>query len=134
MDTNVSVSELVAFCELGDPAEYRGSPGGRSFNVVEYAVLSDGREVVLLDDRGWTEWTHGLGPGEVWPLTARQVRGNVLNVVLPDNAETTGEDHEWERFLERLRDAGVILPVDELRRRPYRVVFGPRLLAELATE
>jgi hypothetical protein len=130
----LAVVELRADCDLDDPEQYSASPGGTSFRVVEYAVLSDGRRVTLLDDRGWTQWSHGLGAAEARQLRAEDVRRDVLNVVLPDNAETTGEDHEWDHFVERLRDAGVDVPRDQLRRLPYRIVFGDRLQAELRDE
>jgi hypothetical protein len=126
------VLELRAECDLNDPATYSGSPGGTSFSVVEYAVLSDGRRVTLLDDRGWTQWTHGLSSTEQGKLQAEDVRRDVLNVVLPDNAETTGEDHEWDYFVERLRAAGIDLHRDHLRRLPYRIVFGDRLRAAIS--
>jgi hypothetical protein len=120
------VVELVAECELVETSGSR-----TSFDVVEYAVLSDGRRVTLLDDRGWSQTTHGLAPGETWPLTADDVRRDVLNVVLPDDAETSGEEHEWRWFVERLHDAGVDVTRDELRALPYRIAFGERLRAAL---
>jgi hypothetical protein len=120
------VVELVAECELVERAGNR-----TSFEVVEYAVLPDGRRVTLLDDRGWSQTTHGLPAGEQWPLTADDVRRDVLAVVLPDDAETSGEDHEWGWFVERLHDAGVDVTRDELRALPYRIVFGDRLRAAL---
>jgi hypothetical protein len=128
------VVELSATCELVDPADYSGSPGGTSFSVVEYAVLSDGRRVTLLDDRGWTQWVQGHGATEAHELRSDDVRRDVLNVVLPDNTETTGEDHEWDVFVESLRQAGVLVDRDQLARLPYSVVFGDRLRAELRDE
>jgi hypothetical protein len=125
------VVELRADCELVDPDDYTGSPGGTSFRVVEYAVLSDGRRITLLDDRGWTQWCIGQEAAPAPPLRAEDVRQNALNVVLPDDAETSGEDHEWAWFVERLRAAGVHTDRDELRGLPYDVVFGERLQAEL---
>lgn len=67
----------------------------------EFALLSDGREVTLLEDRGWTT-SAPLGG-----ISVTHVVRNVYTVVLPDNAEETGEEHEWQRFEQRLREAGV---------------------------
>jgi hypothetical protein len=49
---------------------------------------------------------------------------NVYNVVLPDDAEQTGDEHEWQRFEQRLREAGVGVTADQLRALPYRVFLS----------
>jgi hypothetical protein len=95
-----------------------GSGGGTSCKVREFALLSDGRDVTLLDDRGWTT-SAPLGE-----ISLTNVVRNVYNVVLPDNAEETGEEHEWERFEQRLRQGGVAATPDELRALPYRVILS----------
>ena len=41
-----------------------------------------------------------------------------------DDAEETGEEHEWQRFAQRLREAGVVVTLDELRVLPYRVMLS----------
>jgi hypothetical protein len=97
--------------------------------VCEFALLSDGREVTLLDDRGWTTSAslQGIVDGRKgWPPVTQVLR-NVYNVVLPDDAEETGEEHEWQRFVQRLGEAGVAVPPDELRALPYRVILSDRL-------
>jgi hypothetical protein len=83
--------------------------------VREFALLSDGREVTLLDDRGWAT----SAPLSAISLT--HVMRNIYNVVLPDDAEQTGDAHEWQRFEQRLREAGVDVTADQLRALPYRV-------------
>jgi hypothetical protein len=85
--------------------------------VREFALLSDGGEVTLLDDRGWTT-TAPLGE-----ISLSHVVRNVYNCVLPDDAEETGETHEWQRFGQRLREAGVAVTPDELPALPYRVIL-----------
>jgi hypothetical protein len=45
-------------------------------------------------------------------------------VVLPDNAEETGEAHEWQRFEQRLSEAGVAVTQEELRTLPYRITLS----------
>jgi hypothetical protein len=95
-----------------------GSGGGTSCTVREFALLSDGREVTLLDDRGWTT----TAPLSAISLT--HVVRNIYNVVLPDDAEQTGDEHEWQRFEQRLREAGVDVTADQLRALPYRVFLS----------
>jgi hypothetical protein len=63
------------------------------------------------------------------PIT--QLIRDVYNTVLPDDAEETGEEHEWQRFEQRLREAGVAVTLDELRTLPYRVVLSDRLRSRL---
>ena len=113
---NASPATVVSLGAWGDLKE--GSGGGTSCKVREFALLSDGREVTLLEDRGWTT----SAPMGVISLT--HVVRNVYNVVLPDNAEETGEEHEWQRFEECLREAGVSVTRDELRALPYRVILS----------
>jgi hypothetical protein len=116
---------LGAWCGLASPEADSGG-GGVSFKVREFAMLSDGREVTLLEDRGWTT-SEPLGGRADAPWSVTDVVRDVYNVVLPDNAEETGEEHEWQRFAECLREAGVAVALDELRALPYRVILSDRL-------
>jgi hypothetical protein len=65
--------------------------------VREFELLSDGREVTLLDDRGWTT------SAPLSEISLTHIVRNLYNVVLPDDAKETGEEHEWQRFKQRLR-------------------------------
>jgi hypothetical protein len=114
--TNGSPATVVSLGAWGDVSE--GSSGGTSCNVREFALLSDGREITLLDDRGWTS---SAPLGEV--SLAHVVR-NIYNAVLPDDAEETGEEHEWQRFEQRLREAGVAVSQHDLRALPYRIALS----------
>ena len=109
---------LGAWCDLHSPEEDSWGGGGTSCKVREFALLSDGREVTLLDDRGWGT-SAPLGE-----ISVAHVVRNVYNAVLPDNAEETGEEHEWQRFVQRLLEAGVAITPDELRALPYRVILS----------
>jgi hypothetical protein len=60
-----------------------------------------------------------------------QLVRDIYNTVLPDDAEETGEEHEWQRFEQRLREAGVALTLDQLRALPYRVILSGRLRSRL---
>jgi hypothetical protein len=101
--------------------------------VREFALLSDGREVTLLDDRGWTTSAPlgGTADGQEARMPVTHVVRNVYNVVLPDDAEETGEEHEWQRFVQRLREVGIAVTPDELRALPYRVILSDRLRSRL---
>lgn len=120
-----SVVALGAWCDLHSPEEDSGGGTGTSFKVREFALLSDGREVTLLDDRGWST----SAPLDRIAIT--QVVRDVYNTVLPDDAEETGEEHEWQRFEQRLREAGVAVTLDELQALPYRVILSDRLRSRL---
>ena len=84
----------------------------------ELALLSDGREITLLDGRGWST------SAQLGEISLSHAVRNVLTAVLPDDAERTGSEHEWEHFAERLRDAGVAVSPGELRTLPYRVILS----------
>ena len=118
------VVALVAWSDLDSQRENSGGVG-TSFKVREFALLSDGREVTLLDDRGWST-SERL---DQIPLT--QFVRDVHTTVLPDDAEETGEEHEWQRFEQRLREAGVAVTLEELRGLPYRVILSDRLKSRL---
>lgn len=130
---SVTVVSLGAWCDLDPREEDPGSGIGTSFKVREFAVLSDGREVTLLDDRGWTTSAPlgGTAGGQDTPMPVARIVRNVFNVVLPDDAEVTGEEHEWQRFVQRLREAGVAVTPGELQALPYRVILSDRLRSRL---
>jgi hypothetical protein len=119
------VVALGAWCDLDSPGEDSGGGAGTHFKVREFALLSDGREVTLLDDRGW-----GTSARLDQILITDFVR-DVATTVLPDDAEETGEEHEWQRFEQRLLEAGVAVTLNELRALPYRVILSDRLRSGL---
>ena len=119
------VLALGAWCDLYSPGEDLGGGAATSFKVREFALLSDGREVTLLDDRGWTT------SARLDQIPITQLVRDVYNTVLPDDAEETGEEHEWQRFERRLREAGVAVSLDELRALPYSVTLSDRLRSRL---
>jgi len=53
VDSAVVVA-LGAWCDLYSTREDSAGGVRTSFKVREFALLSDGREVTLLDDRGWS--------------------------------------------------------------------------------
>jgi hypothetical protein len=132
------------WCDLVPPNElsYAGWP---AFHVSEFAVLSDGREVTLLDDRGWGSWTIGLPPEEyLSQFTVRDIEREVYNVLLPDYADATnplppdlaeveaiGGAQDWEMLAQRLGNLGIATTPALLRSVPRRVDISDRLKAHL---
>jgi hypothetical protein len=117
---------LGARCDL-----HRASGDGRSvsFDVTEFALLADGRRVVLRDGLGFTiGWGSAVAATtDVWTtLAVGDLVRDVLNVVLPDDDD--GEDHPWEWLAELARDRGLDVTAVDLRAVPYEVELTGRVL------
>lgn len=104
-----------------------------NFRVEEFATLSDGRRLTLTDDRGWSISGPGSTADDLWAYqTVESVETDVRNVLLPDDAEQTGDEHPWVWLAERLRAQGVEATPERLRRLPYNVILSERLRARLS--
>ncbi|WP_147256127.1 hypothetical protein [Pseudonocardia hierapolitana] len=97
------------------------------------AVLTDGRRLLLLDDRGW-------GSTQRWSAaSAEDVEETARVVVGPDEPpegrtweqEQTGH---WAHLARILEEHGVAVDARDLRRLPHDVVLTERLLALLGGE
>jgi hypothetical protein len=131
---------MPAVIRLETVADLRESADPRELSVAarHEAVLDDGRRVILLDDRGWTE---GLrGPGEeagIWEVVAeRDIAETARVVVGPDEpfggrTQRDMEESHWRWLAGKLRAEGVDVEAAELRRLPHEVVFGDGLRARL---
>lgn len=103
------------------------------------AVLADGRRIVLLDDRGWTESLRGVGADDmdVWATTSEgQIAETARAVVGPDEAyggrsQSEMDAGHWATLAETLRAHGVGGSADDLRRLPHDVILSERLRARL---
>lgn len=138
-----SVVRLGAWCDYVTEDELRQrsgsdggpSPGGKSFDVSEFAVLSDGRRVTLHQERGWTSWIRQTGSPDLldpWLyVTEDDLRRDVLNVVLPDD-DDVDEDHPYVWLAKLCVDRGIDVTAEELRRVPYDVEFSDRLQTRVA--
>jgi len=126
-----AVVALGAWCDLVPPNESTASPGGASFTVAEFAVLDDGRRIILHAERGFTTWSRQTGraePLDPWSsLTATDLEREVRNVVLPDD-DDTDDEHPWEWLASLLHRHGVGASTERLKEVPYRVEFSERLL------
>jgi hypothetical protein len=117
----VTVVGLGAWAELA-----RKDQQGMDIDLHEFAVLDDGRRLLLHRERGFsTSATH---------MTADHARQSVLTTVLPDDAEVAGEDHPWEWLASLAGNHGVTVTPEQLKAVPYVVEFGPRLSALLESE
>jgi len=99
------------------------------------AVLEDGRRLLLLGDRGWTESVHGVS--DIWPVTSvEEIEADARVVVGPDEpfdgrSQADMEADHWAYLAELLRQLGVAVEPAELRELPHDVVLGERLLARI---
>jgi len=127
---NVAIVRLGALCELES-----STPSQANFRVSEYAVLDDGSEIVLHSERGYSAGVPRREQADVWQhMTAEGIERDVLTVVLPDDAEETGEDHPWDWLVALLARAGVVESADRLRTLPYEVRLGPAVMTRLGSK
>ncbi|WP_327308130.1 hypothetical protein OG730_35720 [Streptomyces sp. NBC_01298] len=95
------------------------------------AVLADGRNVVLLDDRGWST----SGPAGIPACTsAEDIAETARTVVGPDEpfGDRTRDQMaagHWGYLAGVLGQHGVDVPARELERLPHDVVLSERLRA-----
>jgi hypothetical protein len=121
---------LGALCALRTvPRESRS----QSFSVAEFALLDDGRRILLHQDRGFT-----LGPvlgGAAERETAEDIAASVRSVVLPDEGDRddAGEDHSWSWLAQLASDRGLHTSADELRVLPYEMVLTDDVTRWLAS-
>jgi hypothetical protein len=130
------VVRLVTLADVGDDADARRV----SVSARHEAVLDDGRHVLLLDDRGWSERLGGAGGSEayLWALLSeRDVAETARAVVGPDEpfggrSQAEMESDHWNTLAETLHAHGVVVEAGELTQLPHDVVLSRPLLARLA--
>jgi hypothetical protein len=136
-----AVARLVTFADVGEGVDAHQL----SVSARHEAELTDGRRVLLLDDRGWTESPLiVLGEGEVpedqpdsWASTSvEDIEETTRTVVGPDEPfeGLTQEDAErahWTYLSDVLRQHGVVVDALDLRSLPHDVVLSERLLARV---
>lgn len=111
------------------PEAIESFPRGLSFQVQEFALLSDGRRITLHDERGYST----SGPEDPWRFqTSESIEADVRTTVLPDDDD--GEEHPWEWLVELLQAQGVDASVEELKQVPYRVELSQRLHDKLHSQ
>jgi hypothetical protein len=120
-----TVRSLVTFADLDDR-----DPRGCSVSARHEAVLSSGRHVLLLNDRGWTtsRWPEGQRAQDV-ERTARTVVGP--DEPGRDQTYVQQDAAHWSALERTLHDAGVSTEGIDLRSLPHEVVLSERLLSRL---
>jgi len=133
-----AVSRLSTVVELADGSDARRL----SVSARHEAVLADGRRVVLLDDRGWTEELRVTAGGDAPPLgiwaheTVAEIERTARVVVGPDEpfegrTQAEMEATHWERLAGVLQQEGIEIRAADLRALPHDVELGDRVLARL---
>lgn len=131
-DPSTRVVGLGAVCGLNSPVADNDGRSGQSFWVSEFALLADGRRVILHEERGFscsrTLGTMGARPvGVRFGHTADSITRDVLSVVLPDEGDDCQDDHPWSWLAELARSRGLNVGAGDLLGLPYEVVFTANL-------
>ena len=149
-DNHVSaVTRLVTFVDLREGV---GDARQLSVSARHEAELSDGRRVLLLDDRGWVssplitafqagdasdrDSTREQQP-DIWAMTSvEEIEQTARIVVGPDepfngSSQEDAEQGHWAYLSDVLRQHGVVVDALGLRRLPHDVVLSERLLAQV---
>jgi hypothetical protein len=143
------VTGLYALCDLTPREEYRAElvrkgwhvsavdaavkqfDVGLQFSVREFATLSQGHPV-LLRELGWTSVPSKGGADALAAyLTEELILNGVRNVVMPDDAEGSVDEHPWKLLAETLVGIGFPTTASELEGMPYEIRLTPRLRARL---
>jgi hypothetical protein len=124
----VSVVRLVTYATLRELTS-----SSYSVRLRHVARLADGREILRLDDRGFSAGSSS--PGII--LTREQVELDARTCVGPDEPVdpetwTQAEAQHATVIAERLRVAGVTIDADEVHRLEHDVVLDERLRAAVA--
>ena len=100
--------------------------GKPQFYAEEFADLSDGRRVILKDDRGWAHWPVN-SPDSSWKVaTGHELTIEAILMLDP------GDDELWmEWVVERLRFFSIDVDPVSVRAAPFHVEFGPGVRHEL---
>lgn len=122
-----TVTRLVTYADMRrNPFQ----PGRESVAARHELELSDGRRVVLLNDRGWAS------SGSWAETSVKNIQENARMVVGPDEPPA-GRSHEdeaklhWNYLQKIAQQQGVAVDADELRQLPHDVVLSQRLLARI---
>jgi hypothetical protein len=142
-----AVTRLVT---LVDVNEENSDAHQMSVSARHEAVLTDGRRVLLLDDRGWTSsalkasWVgeipdSGSRPEQLdtWAMTSvEDIEETARVVVGPDEppegrSQEDAEADHWAYLADVLRQQGLVVDALELKRVPHDVVLSERLLERI---
>jgi hypothetical protein len=142
-----AVTRLLTLVDVHDEVD---DPRQMSVSARHEAVLPDGRRVLLLDDRGWVSsalraYSAGEAPDsdplqdqpDIWAMTSvEDIEEDARVVVGPDeppegHSQEDMEASHWAYLADVLRQQGVVVDAEELKRLPHDVVLSERLLARV---
>lgn len=124
-----AVRRLITYADIADSSH----PGRVAVTTRHELELTDGRRVLLLDDRGW-------GSSGSWArVSAESIQRTARMVVGPDEPPE-GRLHEemealhWSFLQQVALRHGVVVDVAELRRLPHEVVLSEQLRARISAK
>jgi hypothetical protein len=145
-----AVAHLLTFVDIADEDDDGPDAQRMSVSARHEAVFADGRRVVLLDDRGWSEelrivWDEERSRQErelvelpgIWAYeTVKEMEQTARNVVGPDEpfgarTQADMEASHWDSLARVLRREGVEIDAAELRGLPHDVKLSDRVLARI---
>jgi hypothetical protein len=129
------VARLLTLVDIGDGDDDGPDAPRMSLSARHEAILTDGRRVPLLVDRGWSAQQGGGDELRAnWAFgTVEEIKRTARDVVGPDepSGERTQADVEashWEHLAGILRRHGVAAEADELKALPHDVELSDRVL------
>lgn len=122
-------SALSPEFKIAQQKKYLGR-GTSVFFVEEFANLSDGRRILLRDDRGWYGWPANA-PDSSWKTASGiELTSAILRVLEPDEEEWAAD--KWIQWIiQRMRFFGIVVDPASVHAAPLHVDFGPLLKQEL---
>jgi|SRR5688572_18354897 hypothetical protein len=125
-----AVRRLITYVDIADDPS-----SARQISVAlrHELELTDGRRVLLLDDRGW-------GSTGMWTDRSAKDIGETSRMVVGPDAPPAGRSEEdmeilhWTSLQEIAQRQGVVVDAAELRRLPHDVVLSDQLLARVGTD
>ena len=122
------VAGIGAICDLRTPGF--DDEHSQRFSVSEFALLENGRHVILHEHRGFTI---GSRAGAIRDYeTPASITQDVLNVVLPDDDECE-DDHPWSWLAALARARGLDVTAGDLQGLPYEVILTESVTRWLAS-
>ena len=147
-----AVTRLRTFVDIANADNAELDARSRSLTARHEAILADGRRVVLLDDRGWSETQRVTGGGElseedrgrlevdspdIWRSeTVEEMKRTARFVVGPDEpfegrTQADMEASHWDSLARVLHEQGIDVQAAELRALPHDVELSDRVRARL---
>jgi hypothetical protein len=147
------MDRVVRLVTLVDVRDEASDAQQMSVSARQEAELADGTRVLLLDDRGWSASTlratwageapdHGYRRDHLdqWAQTSvEEIEETARFVVGPDEpfdgrSQEEMESSHWAYLAGLLREQGVVMSAEELKRLPHDVVLSDRLVARIGRD